>query len=65
MSTFAVFDPTRDKDLSEHSSLSDAYREIDRLNRVHGTARFAVRLANAHRTAVERREQPQGFLVTS
>ena len=65
MSTFAVFDPTRDKDLSEHPSLSDAYREIDRLNRIHGAARFGVRLASAHRTAVERRELAESFLLTS
>lgn len=65
MAIFAVFDPTRDKDLSEHASLADAYREIDRLGQTYGSGRFGVRLAQAHRATVERREQLERFLITS
>ncbi|HLY47345.1 MAG TPA: hypothetical protein VKQ73_17330 [Stellaceae bacterium] len=57
MATFAVFDSLRDKDLSEHLTLVDAYREIDRLSEIHGAGRFSVRLARVHRSGVERREQ--------
>lgn len=65
MATFAVFDPTRDKDLSEHASLADAYREIDRLNNTYGPGRFGVRLAREHRASVERREELDRFLLPS
>lgn len=59
MAIFAIFDVTRDQDLSEHDRLCDAYREIDRLNLVHnavGGERFAVRLARIHRTACAPRQ---------
>lgn len=64
MTAFAVFDPQQDKDLSEHTSLSEAYLEIDRLQ---GAGRLGVRLARQHRTTLQRRDQERAkapsFLV--
>lgn len=57
MAAFAIFDPVSGVDVSEHATLADAYRAVDKLNHEQGGTRFAVRIGAEHRVRLEDQER--------